>query len=180
MNKITKGALTGGAAVALLLGAGGTLAYWNAEAELGGAVISTGQLNLEGETGSWTLNGDPVTNVDDVVLVPGDSLAFTGGYTIAAAGDNLEATLEVTGGAQSGAADDLDITQAYTLDGAALPEDKVITAKDDGALIGVSIDIELPAGAENASQDASVTLDDVTVSLEQVAAEAEEPAPEGP
>ncbi|KAB1662503.1 alternate-type signal peptide domain-containing protein [Pseudoclavibacter chungangensis] len=46
MNKLTKGAIAASAALVLLLAGGGTLAYWNDTADLDGANITAGNLQL--------------------------------------------------------------------------------------------------------------------------------------
>lgn len=101
MNKLTKGTIAAGAAVLLLLGTGGTLAYWNATAPLGGVnSITAGTLSVVQSTTpapSWQIkhNGGTAAAVDinTVQIVPGDQLIYTGTYTITGRGQNLAYTV---------------------------------------------------------------------------------------
>ena len=78
MNKATKGTIAAGAAVLLLLGTGGSLAYWNSTADLGGQTISAGQLKVVQDaavTPTWTIKhtsgaATAVTDIAAVKLVP--------------------------------------------------------------------------------------------------------------
>ncbi|WP_447646051.1 alternate-type signal peptide domain-containing protein [Nocardioides zeae] len=98
MNKTTKGAIAAGSAAVLLLGGAGSLAFWNATADVPGGTVDSGELTLTpAAAGQWTFNGAPIADPGTVTLVPGDELAYTGSYTIGAEGDNLEAGVAVTG-----------------------------------------------------------------------------------
>lgn len=114
MNKLSKGTVAVGAAVLLLLGGGGTLAYWNSTANITSADIAAGQLTATAPAGTWAVkhNGgseQPIANIDNFVAVPGDQLIYSTTATITAEGTNLKfrATLgtgSITG-ATTGAAD---------------------------------------------------------------------------
>jgi len=105
MNKLTKGTIAAGAAVLLLLGTGGTLAYWNGTAALTGqSTITAGNLSVvQTGTPSWQIkhNGGAAAAVDinTVRIVPGDQLIYTGTYTISGQGQNLAYTVGLAGGA---------------------------------------------------------------------------------
>ncbi|MBV0895377.1 alternate-type signal peptide domain-containing protein [Microbacterium sp. NC79] len=104
MNKISKGALAGAAAVALLIGGGTTLAYWNDSVTMSGASITAGNLKLsQTQEPTWQLahNGGTPTSVDidTVRIVPGDKLIYTGEYIITAQGENLAFETAITAGA---------------------------------------------------------------------------------
>lgn len=104
MNKITKGAVVGGIGVALLLGGGSTLAYWTDQAQVTGATIASGSLDISDFTAAtWkvTNNGTTTTNVDiaNFKMVPGDVLEYSSQATVTLEGDNLEATIAAATGA---------------------------------------------------------------------------------
>ncbi|MEJ6553834.1 alternate-type signal peptide domain-containing protein [Microbacterium esteraromaticum] len=132
MNKTTKGTIAASAAVLLLLGTGGSLAYWNTTADLGGQTISAGQLKVE-PAGSpvWTIkhnSGDatPVGSIQTVKIVPGDTLAYTGEFNITAEGQNLAYTATlVNGSIKAGSTAEADIKLAELL-----KESAVVVVKD--------------------------------------------------
>ncbi|MFS2279881.1 alternate-type signal peptide domain-containing protein [Microbacterium sp. OR21] len=105
MNKTTKGTIAASAAVLLLLGTGGSLAYWNSSADLGGQTISAGQLKVEQDAAApvWKIThttGQPttVTDIAAVKLVPGDTLEYTGKFNITAQGQNLAFSVNLAKG----------------------------------------------------------------------------------
>lgn len=106
MNKATKGTIAAGAAVLLLLGTGGSLAYWNSTADLGGQTISAGQLKVVQDaavTPTWTIKhtsgaATAVTDIAAVKLVPGDTLTYTGKFNVTAQGQNLAFTVKLAKG----------------------------------------------------------------------------------
>lgn len=171
MNKSTKGAIAAGAAAVLLLGGAGSLAYWNAEGDIAGGTIAAGELKLTDPTpGAWTLNGDPVTNLSTVRVVPGDELEYTASWEIAATGDNLKAAVDVTGFSASGSlASAVTLTDTYLVGGSA-PAGNEITSADDGETLAATIGVDFPFGtsADNATQTLSLDLSDVKVALTQV------------
>lgn len=104
MNKITKGAVVGGIGVALLLGGGSTLAYWTDQAEIAGASITSGSLEISSfAAGTWkvTNNGveTTVSDITDFRMVPGDTLTYATSATVTLEGDNLKATIAAAPGA---------------------------------------------------------------------------------
>lgn len=105
MNKLTKGAIAAAAGVALLLGGGGTLAYWNASTSVGAGTIQSGNLAVATSgTGAWK-DADGAIDLDTFRAVPGDKLTFTQDLTITASGDNLLFTVGIARGAFTGDAD---------------------------------------------------------------------------
>ena len=172
MNKSTKGAIAASAAAALLLGGAGSLAYWNAEGNIAGGTITAGELKLTNPAaGVWTLNGTSVTDVAAVKIVPGDTLVYTGEWTIKATGQNLKADVDVTGLQASGAlASKLTITDSYLV-GATAPTNDRITSADDAKKLKATVTVALPYGttADNTSQALSMSLADVKVTLKQAA-----------
>lgn len=91
MNKLTKAGIATAAAVALLMGGAGTLAYWNDTADLDGAsVITAGQLDVAASgSGAWS----GIASIADYRIVPGDTLTFTQDIVVTAEGDTLVANL---------------------------------------------------------------------------------------
>lgn len=164
MKTWTKGAAAGASAL-VLLGGAGSLAYWNGSGSVDGGTITAGRLTLtEFRPGAWTLNGAPVADVSVVRVVPGDTLLFTGSWTISATGDDLEASVDVTGlEGRGGLADDVTITDTYTVDGTPLAGR--ITDDDDGDVLAAEIVVDFPFGAAvgDASQARALDLTDVSV-----------------
>lgn len=171
MKKSTKGAVAAGAAAVLLMGGAGTLAYWTADGQIAGGPVTSGHLKLEAaDTGTWTLNGDPVSSIGTVRIVPGDELEFTGSYTIDAAGDNLQADVAVTGATESGTlAPFVNTGLEYTVNGNPATS---ITESNDGDILEAVVEVDFPFGtaADNASNVAGglvLNLADVAVTLTQ-------------
>ncbi len=106
MKKMTKGVIATGVAVMLLLGGGGTLAYWNDTANLGGSsTITAGTLTVVANgTPTWQIQhtSGGVTAVPDISavrIVPGDVLLYSVPATITAQGQNLRFQVGLAGGA---------------------------------------------------------------------------------
>lgn len=172
MNKSTKGAIAAGAAATLLLGGAGSLAYWNAEGDIAGGSITSGELKLTAkDTGTWKLNGTDVTSsIANVRVVPGDSLVYTGSYTVGAKGDNLKGTLGVTGGTGTAFAGST-LTSTFKLDGTTVTGATPITAAQNGKDVAAEIKLDFPFGStvDNSSQNKTVNLSAVKVTLTQTA-----------
>jgi alternate signal-mediated exported protein len=175
MKKSTKGAIAAGASAALLLGGAGSLAYWNAEGDVTGGSINAGTLTLTPTTpvAGWTLNGTAVTELSAVRIVPGDNLDFTGAWTVAATGQNLAATVDLTGLDVTGAlGSKVTVTDTYTIGTPAVAlgtTDQVTSAANDSVL-RASVDVDFPFGttADNTSQTLVLNLSTANVSLTQV------------
>ncbi|MCC6270567.1 MAG: alternate-type signal peptide domain-containing protein [Microbacteriaceae bacterium] len=97
MNKLTKAAIAGAAGIALLLGGAGSLAYWNTSASLTGATITAGELTITANNdGAWS-DADGAITIASFRAVPGDVLTYTATFDVTAVGDNLTATVALTG-----------------------------------------------------------------------------------
>jgi|GEM_PF-762504 len=193
MKKVTKGTIAAGAAVALLIGAGGgTLAYWNDAAGDVDAEITAGHLDLnDAGTPAWQVkhgNLDPVDITDPtaVHVVPGDQLIYTGAFTITSRGEGLTFTVKVADGSVAAASADANDTAlaaalagklgtSFTVDGEA-PTNGVATVAAEGDDeethdVHVTATLVLPFGteADNAAQDGAVNLTGFTVEATQVA-----------
>lgn len=176
MNRTTKGALAATTAGILLLGGAGSLAYWTGSHTVTGDDFSSGTLALtdaDEAAASWTLNGVAVADPSAVLLVPGDEVALTETYDLAATGDNLQGTMDVTGGVFSGTlADKVTTTATVTLeDGTSAPiaADETFTEANDGDGVTVSLTVAFPFGtaSDNTSQGMTLDLTDVVVSMTQ-------------
>lgn len=168
MKKSTKSVLAAGAAVVVLTGGAGSLAYWNATADVGGGEIDSGDLDLTPDgAGVWQLNGTTVADPEAVVLVPGDVLTYAADYTIVAVGDNIEAELTAEGAGGAGTlAPFLDIDLTATSGGAAVT---TIDESNNGDTLTVDLTIDFPFGAavDNASKTETLDLSGVSVVLTQ-------------
>ncbi|MBD3758181.1 MULTISPECIES: alternate-type signal peptide domain-containing protein [Microbacterium] len=105
---MTKGTIAAGAALMLLLGTGGTLAYWNDNASLAGQTITAGQLRVvQNGTATWQIQHqsgtvEAVANIGNARIVPGDKLIYTGAYNVTAEGQNLAFKVDLAAGAITG------------------------------------------------------------------------------
>ena len=100
MNKMIKGAAVAGLGVALLLGGAGTLAVWNDAAEADAGAIVAGDLEVTAAPGEWTSNlSGTVADISTYRVIPGESLTYSQPLTVDLVGNELEATLVVTGAA---------------------------------------------------------------------------------
>lgn len=173
MNKYAKGSIAAGAAVLLLLGGAGTLAFWNDQANLTGANIAAGELTLDATACDW--------DGDDIALwVPGDSASCEAELTLEAKGDNIKGVLAID---DSGivvdpvaAADqfDIDLTAgaATVVGGPGVFNPVAMTFTGAGTYtipVTVTIDFEFRASEQNISQNATVELGDVEFTVTQTA-----------
>jgi alternate signal-mediated exported protein len=172
MNKLTKGAIAGGAGIVLLLGGAGTFALWNDSASVDGGTISTGTLTISGVgTAQWRDVSSDVTpsDVDDsFVMVPGDTLTLSQDFTIEADGDNLFAEVDYDYTAPAGLPTGVTATLAVTNGATAVTAGTPVSVVD-GDTIHVVLTLDFASSTSGTtSQDASVTLDDVDLTVTQV------------
>lgn len=94
-STLIKGTAAIAVGAALLLGGGGTLAAWNADASAAPGTIVSGDLNVAAGTGKWTdANSADVTSKianGTYRIVPGDKLTYTQDLTVTLVGDKLAA-----------------------------------------------------------------------------------------
>ncbi|WP_072314825.1 alternate-type signal peptide domain-containing protein [Agrococcus sp. Marseille-P2731] len=192
MKKITKGTIAAGAAVALLLGAGGTLAYWNDTVDVSDtAVITAGNLALSQTSApAWTIThtdgtATAVADISAVRIVPGDQLTFSADYAIAAQGQNLVFEAGVAPGAIEAAsaapadvalASRLTETAAFTINGVAGSTAEIEHRSNTAGTYAVTIDVDLdwafgdaasPA-LDNPAKTGAVDLSEFAVTVTQV------------
>jgi alternate signal-mediated exported protein len=165
MQKTTKSAVAAAAAGLLLVGGAGSLAYWNATGSVAGGGIQSGKLALTNPgPQTWTLNGKPFTGD---AIVPGDELTMSGTFEIEAVGQDLAATVLVTGaGATGSLAPYVQAGVVPTIDGNLVTE---VTSADDGKTLDVTATIDFPFGStvDNTSQAKKLDLSDVAITLTQ-------------
>ena len=170
MNRSTKGALAGGAAVALLLGGMGTLAFWTDTGTIESVDVDSGHLKLVSPDcgAGWILDGG-ATFTDAHFLVPGDTLTKVCTYTIDAAGEHLGATFTATGPTDIGGAaalvDEISFGAAYEVNDVASGDTDV--AVSDGDVVKATLTVTWPYGVEdndsNVLAGLTASLADVTV-----------------
>ena len=157
-HRRTKAILAMAAGTALLLGGGGTYAFWTTQTALTAGTVSSGNLALSLGTGSWSLKGvlgqaTSVSNLTNVKIVPGDVLTLTQPVTVTLVGDTLAADLAVTQGASF-------------VTGPAAPYVKVVVNITGlGAQTGTNTYRVTPATAGTLTATVTVTFDSATPNL---------------
>jgi alternate signal-mediated exported protein len=95
---LIKGSAAIALGAALLLGGGGTLANWNAEATATPGTIVAGDLNVQNTTaGTWTDRSGAAVNIATYKVVPGDLLTFKQDLAVTLHGDKMAAKVATTG-----------------------------------------------------------------------------------
>ncbi|WP_279366885.1 alternate-type signal peptide domain-containing protein [Microbacterium testaceum] len=157
-HRRTKAILAIAAGTTLLLGGGGTYAFWSTQTALTAGTVSSGNLALSLGTGSWSLKGvlgqaTSVSNLTNVKIVPGDVLTLTQPVTVTLVGDTLAADLAVTQGASF-------------VTGPAAPYVKVaVNITGLGAQTGTNTYRVTPATAGTLTATVTVTFDSTTPNL---------------
>ncbi|KQY64204.1 MULTISPECIES: alternate-type signal peptide domain-containing protein [unclassified Nocardioides] len=184
MKKSTKGSIAAAAAAVLLLGGAGSLAYWSDSTPLSGGDIDSGELSLSDATcdAGWVYGpGNAKAGQAVGLIVPGDTIVKDCEFTIAAAGDNLTATLTTP--------DTADVTVTSTpepttlvlnVDATYVDQDDAplpvqVTSANDGDVVTATLAVEFPFGDvaainANDTQNLAATLDAITVTLTQTEA----------
>ena len=188
MKKIITATVIGAAGVALLLGGAGTFALWNSSAETAGGKIVAGALAIKptAQAASWTVNGgSPLSTLDGYPIVPGDVVTYSQDMIVSANGKGLTAKLAVDPAS-------VEATSTSTPADVALAKylstNAVLTATGDGVSgtsapytvtgqtgheqdVRVGVTITFPksdtAGVEDGTQNGSVDLDAIAVTLTQ-------------
>jgi alternate signal-mediated exported protein len=97
-STIIKGSAAIALGAALLLGGGGTLANWNAEATATPGTIVAGDLNIQTAAGTWTdRNGVTIPDINAYKVVPGDKLTFKQDLTVTLHGNKMAANVATAG-----------------------------------------------------------------------------------
>ncbi len=182
MKKSTKGALAAGSAAVLLLGGLGSVAYWSAEGQVGGATINSGSFTLTDTTvgtcanALWALDAgedvanEPFTPASDAI-VPGDVLTKTCTFKLGAVGNHLRATPTVTtAAAVSGTINPAgNVTVAGTFTNGVTPV-AVVTEANNNDILTAKITMTFPLGGsvDNTTQIKTAILSNYKVTLNQV------------
>jgi alternate signal-mediated exported protein len=178
MHKVSRGLLAAGAGSLLLLGGGGTLAYWGDADTVDGGTFDSGQLRLEVDAtnagcGDWMLDDGEGTEVYDTgdKIVPGDELKRDCAFTVKAEGEHLVANVGigsatfVPGGATAFGGMLTPSVSSLSIDGS--PVTQLTEAHDEKALL-VSVTVTFNSAAGNGTQDLSTVLNDLTITTTQV------------
>ncbi len=98
-STLIKGTAAIAVGAALLLGGGGSLANWNAEATTAPGTISSGDLNVaKTVAGVWKDRaGTVIADINAYKVVPGDKLTFTQDLTVTLIGNKMAANVSTTG-----------------------------------------------------------------------------------
>jgi alternate signal-mediated exported protein len=124
-SALIKGTAAIAVGAALLLGGGGTLASWNAEATGTPGTVVAGDLNVTAATGTWTdRNGAPVT-ISTYKVVPGDKLTYTQTLNVTLTGNKMAANITATG---------TDAVDGFT-SGSVVVSDPVLTAGSPATVV---------------------------------------------
>jgi len=118
-KRLVAGLVGGGLAVSALIGAGGagTLALWSDSANLSGAQITTGNLQIKSVGDATWTDGNKTIDPATFRMVPSDTITGTQGLAIALDGDNLKANFALT--TPNGAPVSDNFTVDYTVKNAA-------------------------------------------------------------
>lgn len=178
MNKLTKAAIVGAAGIALLLGGAGSLAYWNSSASLTGATITAGELTIAANNdGAWADANGPIT-LSSFRAVPGDVLTYTATFDVTAVGDNLTATVGLTGDSITAAntSDAADVKLASLLQKSTTfkvgtATTTVVSPSAGTQTVEVSVELTWPIGTaltgDNDAMNGEVDLSGMTITLTQ-------------
>ncbi|WP_185975730.1 alternate-type signal peptide domain-containing protein [Tessaracoccus rhinocerotis] len=173
MNKMIKGAVVAGLGVALLLGGGGTLAYWNQAVESEAGVVAAGDLNLVSQGETWTSDATgTIADIAEYRVVPGETLTFSQELEVTLVGDQMQAELTVDGAVNQGFVDGtVDITGPEITDAAGNAIAPVLKPAADSDTVTVTASVTFVFSAETTdrqSTNASYDFSQVRFVLSQL------------
>lgn len=164
------------AGTALLLGGGGTYAYWSTQTALTAGPVESGDLDLSLGTGTWTLQGvlgtaQTVTDLSAVRMVPGDVLTLSQPLEVTLVGDTIAADLTAELGptftaGTLGANLDVELTIDSYGTATAANTYRIIESDSGAATAQVTITFD-PATPDQVGTNQSVDLDDIAFTLTQ-------------
>ncbi|WP_186324374.1 alternate-type signal peptide domain-containing protein [Microbacterium paludicola] len=191
MHKTTKAVIAVGAATVLMLGGGGSLAYWQTSVSSSATTFQTGYMSMDTREREWSVNGAPVADLSGYTIVPGDVIVYEETIRVEGEGTNLHLAADVAFGemtavhyehanedktaAMAGA-----IQPTYTLTG---DNGATVYPTDEQDVFGVDLDTTIgdlhltivfawpfgtPGSDGNDTMDAKVTLDATGITLRQV------------
>lgn len=191
MQKTTKAVIAVGAATVLMLGGGGSLAFWQKSVDSSATTFQTGYMSMDSQSKSWSVNGVPAPDLSGITIVPGDVIVYEERIRVEGSGSNLHLAADVALGGMTAVQYDNDqvdktaaiagaIVPRYSLAGengatviAAVDEDtyNVVLDTTIGDLV-LTVTLEWPfgtAGSDGAdTMDALTTLDQTGITLRQV------------
>ncbi len=122
MNKMVKASVVGAAGVSLLMGGFGTYALWHDSAATGGSSVTSGVLDVNANTATWSdiSATGPNAWTPGNPIVPGDKIKMTQTFDVKATGANMKGTVTFDPGAVDATAfgSNLTITPDATADSA--------------------------------------------------------------
>ena len=65
---------------------------WNDEGNIDDGTVTAGSITVKDAISTWTVNGAPVTSMDDYRIAPGDTVVYTSNMDVEVDGDNLVVT----------------------------------------------------------------------------------------
>ena len=163
MKKSTKGTIAIAAGIALLLGGGGSLAYWQGSAQISSATIQTGELNVALTSGAtWQVKrGSTTTDITSTLasfkMVPGDTVVYTVPFQTKANGTNLTAAGAINWGGYAAVPAHLTSSVAGTYNSTAITGSAFTVASGtaDGKLV---FTLSWPFGTSASSDTAAATM----------------------
>ncbi|CAA9362140.1 MAG: hypothetical protein AVDCRST_MAG47-227 [uncultured Nocardioidaceae bacterium] len=184
MRKTSKGMVAAGAGLVLLVGGGGTLAFWTETPSVPGGNINAGHMNLipvgaDNGCDAWLLDSGedaPVTYTNGDPLVPGDVLTRDCSYTIRAEGNHLRADVVIADPVFNDA-DNVDPTKDDFFDNLTVEVSDVVvggvttssfTELDDGELLEATVTVRFNGAAGNNTEDLTTVLENATLTATQV------------
>lgn len=163
MKKSTKGTLAIATGIVLLLGGGGSLAYWQGSAQVSAATIQTGELSVNLTSGAtWQVKrGSTTTDITSTLasfkMVPGDTVIYTVPFQTKANGTNLTAGGTVNWGGYTSIPAHLTSSVAGTYNSAAITAGAFTVASGtaNGSLVST---LTWPFGANATNDTAAATM----------------------
>jgi len=193
MQRLTKAAMSTGAAALLLMGGAGTMAYWTAQSTATApTALASGAFTVSGaQCGNWVYAASMSDKGDAVgAIVPGDSVTTNCTYTLSGSGTNLAlAGAKVNTPTWNTTTSDAALTSALgtasvgsitfagdpkTVDAATgmFTDGSTIAIASSGTAVSVQINVTFPLGssADNSTLSATAltaALQDVSVTFFQ-------------
>lgn len=179
MKKTTKGTIAIAAAITLLLGGAGSLAYWQESATISAVPIATGQLHVTTQPGTWAVKRNATAAAQQIdpatfKMVPGDIVTYTVPFSTLADGTNLAATATVAWGGAGTLPTGMTSSTGGTYNGAAIPASSTFSVvKGASAVTGqlvFTLTWDFGTAGSTAGMSQSINLANTTVTVKQDAA----------
>ncbi|MDT0168051.1 alternate-type signal peptide domain-containing protein [Pseudarthrobacter sp. BRE9] len=172
-STLIKGTAAIAVGAALLLGGGGTLASWNAEATTAPGTIVSGDLNVARTVaGVWKDRAGATIDITTYKVVPGDKLTFTQDLAVTLVGNKMAANVATTGITATNGFTPANVTVSapvLTVGGAAVANPLKPTATGADQTVTATITFEfLSSTTGRADTTASYNFNNVAFQLTQV------------